>query len=286
MATMEVHFFSESLMRNVTFNAIIPVDKRSIDGNKARTKNEPMKSLYLLHGVYSDYTDWMNFTRVALWAQDMNIAVFMPSGENKFYCDNPDTSDNFGKFIGEELITFTRNTFNLSDKKEDTYIAGLSMGGYGALLTGLRYPDTFSYIGSFSGCLILDDPTIDEAGNKFFERGFQGEPIRKAEFYEQFMGSLDNLPPQNDIYVLAKKCKDAGNMPKIYQSCGTSDFLLIGNRRFSKYLESIGADFRYEEWEGAHEWNFWDRSLYNFLKSLPLEPITPARYSGYQFLKY
>ena len=139
MATMEVHFFSETLKRNVTFNAIIPVDKRSIDGNKVREPDSPMKTLYLLHGVYGDYTEWLNFTRVALWAQDMNVAVIMPSGENKFYCDIEDANDNFGKFVGEELVSFTRSLFHLSTAREDTYVARLSMGGLGALLTGLRY---------------------------------------------------------------------------------------------------------------------------------------------------
>lgn len=284
MATMEVHFFSETLKRNVTFNAIIPVDKRSIDGNKIREPDSPMKTLYLLHGVYGDYTEWLNFTRVALWAQDMNVAVIMPSGENKFYCDIEDANDNFGKFVGEELVSFTRSLFHLSTAREDTYVAGLSMGGLGALLTGLRYPNTFGYIGAFSSALMLDNTPVDDKGTQLIHRGSTGEPISRAEFYESSVGSLENLDPRNDIYKLVDTCVAAGNIPKIYQAVGTSDFLLLCNRKFKDYLESKGVAVQYEESEGAHEWNFWDQALYHFLQWLPLEPATPARYSGYQFL--
>lgn len=284
MATMEVHFFSETLKRNVTFNAIIPVDKRSIDGNGLRERKRPMKTLYLLHGVYGDCTEWQNYTRVALWAQDMNIAVIMPSGENKFYCDITDSNDYFGKFIGEELVTFTRHLFNLSTAKEDTYVAGLSMGGLGALFTGLRYPDTFGCIGAFSSALMLDNTPVDDMGTKLFSRGGTGEPISRAEFYESSVGSLENLNPRNDVYQLVDTCIANGNMPKIYQAVGTDDFLLRCNRKFKAYLDSRGVDVTYEESEGAHEWVFWDKTLYHFLNWLPLEPMTPARYSGYRFL--
>lgn len=283
MATMEVHFFSETLKRNVTFNAIIPVDKRSIDGYQLRT-NRPMKTLYLLHGVYGDCTEWQNFTRVALWAQDMNLAVIMPSGENKFYSDIEASNDCFGKFVGEELVTFTRALFNLSAAKEDTYVAGLSMGGLGALLSGLRYAETFGYIGAFSSALILDNTPVDDKGTQLFHRGGTGEPITRTEFYESSLGSLEHLDPRNNVYELVDQCVKNGNMPKLYQAIGTSDFLLMSNRKFKAYLDSKKVDVNYEEFEGAHEWNFWDKALYHFLTWLPLEPLAPARYSGYKFL--
>ena len=284
MATMEVHFFSESLKRNVTCNVVLPVDKRSMDGNAPREKDRPLKTLYLLHGVHGDYTEWMNNTRVALWAQDMNIAVVMPSGENKFYSDIENSHDYFGKFVGEELVDMTRRMFRLSERREDTYVAGLSMGGYGALATGLRYPETFGAIGAFSACLILDGTPVDDKGTQLIHRGGQGEPISRAEFYESSLGSLEHLCERNDVYALSSKCAAEGTLPAIFQACGSSDFLLIGNRKFRDHLENLHADFHYEEGEGAHEWNYWDKSLYHFLKWLPLEPMTAARSSGYRFL--
>ena len=284
MATMDVHFFSNALKRVVNLNVVLPVDKRSVDGNAPREKDRPMKALYLLHGVYGDYTEWMNYTRVALWAQDMNLAVFMPSGENKFYSDIEVSNDYFGKFVGEELIDITRRMFNLSRKREDTYVAGLSMGGYGALATGLRYPETFGAIGAFSACLILDGTPVDDKGTRLIHRDSTGEPISRAEFYESSLGSLEPLCERNDVYALAKKCADAGTIPAIFQSCGESDFLLNGNRKFRDYLQALQIPFHYEEGEGAHEWNYWDKSLYHFMKWLPLEDPSPMRCSGYQFL--
>ena len=284
MATMEIHMFSEALKRNVTFNAIVPIDKRSIDGYQLRD-DRPMKTLYLLHGVYGDCTEWQNFTRVALWAQDKNLCVIMPSGENKFYTDIENSNDYFGKFVGEELVAFTRALFHLSSAREDTYVAGLSMGGLGALLTGLRNPETFGYIGAFSSALILDNAPLDDKGTRLFQRNGSGELITRAEFYESSVGSLENLNPRNDVYALVDQCVQNGNIPKIYQAIGTSDFLLNGNRAFKAYLDRKGVEVVYEESEGAHEWNFWDKALYHFLQLLPLEPVTPARYSGYKFLK-
>lgn len=137
MAIIEMNFISQSLRRTVTVNVIIPLDKKPLPGMPAR-EDKPFKTLYLLHGGYGNYTDWVNGTRIQRWAEEQNLVVVMPSGDNKFYVDIPDLGDYYGKFIGEELVEFTRKMFPLSHKKEDTYIAGLSMGGYGATVNGLK----------------------------------------------------------------------------------------------------------------------------------------------------
>lgn len=155
MALLQIDFFSESLMRTVTMNAIIPTDKTLFTQHEKREIKE-YKALYLLHGGYGNYTDWLGGTRVQAWAQDKDLAVFMPSGDNKFYIDNPDSGEMYGSFIGKELIEFTRKTFPLSQKREDTFIAGLSMGGYGALVNGLKYNEIFGAIGGFSSGLLLE----------------------------------------------------------------------------------------------------------------------------------
>ena len=127
MALVQVDFFSEKLMRTVTINAIIPVDK------KLNQPNKKFKTLYLLHGIFGNYTDWVCGTRIQRWAQDHDLAVIMPSGENKFYVDNENSHEYYSQFIGEELVSITRAMFPLSQRREDTFIAGLSMGGYGAI---------------------------------------------------------------------------------------------------------------------------------------------------------
>ena len=128
MALIQADFFSKSLMRTVTINVIIPTDKAVFPG-MAKPEKKPLKTLYLLHGIFGNYTDWVTGTRLQSWAQDRGLCVVMPSGDNHFYVDNPESESYYGKFIGEDLVEFTRDTFQLSDKREDTFIGGLSMGG-------------------------------------------------------------------------------------------------------------------------------------------------------------
>ena len=137
MALIKVDFFSQSLMRTVTINALIPVDK--VIEEEQEFKRKQYKTLYLLHGIFGNYTDWICGTRIQRWAQDHDLAVIMPSGENKFYVDNEKSHEYYSKFIGEELVDVTRRLFPLSKQKEDTFIAGLSMGGYGEITNGLKY---------------------------------------------------------------------------------------------------------------------------------------------------
>ena len=154
MALIRADIFSKSMMRTITINAIVPVGKLSFPGMPVREK-KPFKTLYLLHGIFGNYTDWVSGTRIQRWAEDNNLAVIMPSGENKFYVDNVDSNDLGSSFI-KELVEVTRELFPLSDKKEDTFIGGLSMGGYGAIVNGLKYYDTFGYIIGLSSGLLLE----------------------------------------------------------------------------------------------------------------------------------
>ena len=146
MAVMQVDFVSQCLMRTVTIKVILPLDKiAKMNGEKAYVP-EKFKTLYLLHGMLGNHTDWIDGTRIQRWAQEKNLAVVMPAGENRFYVDNPREGAYFGEYIGRELVEMTRKMFPLSEKREDTFIAGLSMGGYGAIRNGLKYHKTFSHI--------------------------------------------------------------------------------------------------------------------------------------------
>ena len=142
MALLEVNFFSKALMRPVTMNVILPADKVFFE-EETEEDEKPFKTLYLLHGVMGNYTDWVTGTCIKRWAEEKNLAVVMPSGANMFYMDHPEVNENYSEFIGKELVKITRRMFPLSHKKEDTFIAGLSMGGYGAIRNGLKYHDTF-----------------------------------------------------------------------------------------------------------------------------------------------
>ena len=273
MAIVKVNFFSESLMRTVNFIAILPVDKRSVDGNCRRSKDEPFKTLYLMHGIYGSEYDWITGTRIKQWAQDYNLAVIMPAGENKFYSDQAGYHDNFGQFIGEELVSFTRTMFRLSEEREDTYVAGLSMGGCGALLAGLRYPETFGYVGAFSAALVGESYPADNDGARLHQH---------RDYYEAVFGAQENYAGSDrDYYALAKKVKESDKaLPKMYIACGLSDSLLPANRAYQDYLKKLGFEVDYREDEGAHEWDFWDRQIKHFLEWLPLEDKYEGLSSG------
>lgn len=162
MALVQVNFISQSLKRTVSMNVILPVDKFLFKGN-CQPVNE-YKTLYLLHGLLGNYTDWVTRTRIQEWAEAKNLVVVMPSGDNSFYVDQEVKNNDFAIFIGTELIEVTRRMFHLSNRRDDTFIAGLSMGGFGALRNGLKYYQNFGYIAALSSALnIFELPVHDES---------------------------------------------------------------------------------------------------------------------------
>ena len=144
MALIQVNYMSRALFRIVPLNVILPVDKFDADTDRyLQQKDRKYKTLYLLHGLLGNYTDWVSQTRIQKWAEEKNLAVGMPSGDNSFYFRSRTPWNDYEKFIGEELVEMTRRMFPLSERREATFIAGLSMGGYGALRNGIVFSDTF-----------------------------------------------------------------------------------------------------------------------------------------------
>ena len=139
MAVIQVELRSEALKRQVSFKAILP--------SEAFEPSYP--TLYLLHGLTDNSSAWLYNTRIRMWAEQTGLAVILPSGENSFYLDVPVKGGcygDFGEYVGRELVAVTRKMFPLSRKREDTFIGGLSMGGYGACRNGLKYCDTFDAV--------------------------------------------------------------------------------------------------------------------------------------------
>lgn len=262
MAIIEVNFISKCLMRTVTFNAIIPVDKFGPQAENAEQK--PLKTLYLLHGIFGNYTDWVNGTRIQAWAEANDLAVIMPSGENRFYLDDEKSGELYGEFIGKELVEFTRKLFPLSDKREDTFIAGLSMGGYGAIRNGLKYAESFGCVIGLSAALVHD--TWKDADNS--------APIFtfRRSYYEAIFGEYDKVKGSDkDPKALLLKLKEEGRpVPKMYLCCGTEDGLVTANRDFRDFLNENGVDLTYVEGPGKHDWVFWDTYIKKVLDWLPL----------------
>lgn len=262
MALIKIDFFSQALMRTVTVNAVVPTDK-FIPGTQGGRKE--FKTLYLLHGIFGNYTDWVTGTRIQSWAQEKDLVVIMPSGENKFYVDNAKSGDNYGKFIGEELVDFTRKTFPLSSKREDTFIGGLSMGGYGALRNGLKYSDVFGSIVALSSALVLKGVL-----NSQYKEDWG---IDNRYYFETVFGDIDKLEGSDmDYNALAENIVKSGRtFPKLYLACGTEDFLIDANREYHKLLEKLEVKHTYVEGPGVHDWYFWDEYIKKALNWLPLD---------------
>lgn len=271
MALIHVDFFSAALMRTVSAKVIIPSDKY-IDATTSVEFPEKYKTLYLLHGVFGNDIDWISGTRLQAFAESKNIVVVMPSGENKFYVDNETSGDRFGEYIGKELVEFTRRTFPLSDKREDTFIGGLSMGGYGALRNGLKYSDTFGRICALSAALVIER----------FRNADNSSPnlIDRRSFYESNWGPFDEINGSDkDYYALAEKLQEE-QRPKIYMACGAQDSLSVENRQYASFLKDRGYDITYEEWTGKHDWIFWDECVSKMLDWLPLDEFKMGIGSG------
>lgn len=273
MALVEVSFMSKSLLRTVTLTAIIPVDKISNEGNI--NKITKFKTLYLLHGAFGHHLDYISGTRIQRWAEEHNLAVIMPSGENQFYIDKLDRNELYGKFIADELVTFTRNLFPLSDKKQDTFIAGLSMGGYGALINGLTYNNTFGYIGAFSPAL-LNDELASEDPSKI------AGGVWKTAFYESVFGDLETIKSGDKDYkfLIDRLLEEKAQIPNIYMPIGTEDYLLEATRDYYQFLQKKNVPVTYIEDKGGHDWDFWDKYLKHFLEWLPLDEKESGLNSG------
>lgn len=267
MALIQVNFVSSTLQRTVPVQVILPVDKLAPDGKLPAEKK--FKTLYLLHGYLGNYTDWVSGTRIQRWAEERDLCVVMPSGDNAFYVDRPETGNCYGQFIGEELVEITRRMFPLSRKAEDTFIGGLSMGGFGAMRNGLKYHDTFGAIISFSGVLqLLDaDAASPRATDRIFEEGLFGDLEAAVK--------SDKNPA-----VLAKNLAYGKDLPKVYIACGTEDSLLPHSRNFRDLLIENGFHVTYEEGPGGHEWDFWDTYIKKAIDWLPLDEVSKGINSG------
>lgn len=257
MAYAQVNFYSKTLNRNTTFQAVLPFDNPK--GPVHESYQRPTCSLYLLSGFTGDDLDWLHYAGIRLLAERYNIAVFMPASSNSFYLDDEEKGELFGEFVGKELVEYTRRLFPISDKREHTWIGGLSMGGFGALRNGLKYGDTFSRIIALSSAII----TYRIHGKT--EGSVDGHPI---QYFQRVFGDLQNvLGSDKDPEFLIKERKASGGLlPDIYLACGTEDFLLDVNRRFRDFLVKENYPHTYVEGPGDHNWEYWTQAIHEALQ--------------------
>jgi putative tributyrin esterase len=255
MANINVEFFSNSLIRTVAFEMYIPNDLRTdIEIPYNPYYDRKCKTVFVLHG----FTGWGNgWTYIYELAEKYNFALVFPSGENSFYLDSEATGAQYGTFVGSELVEYIRKTFGLCRSKEDTFISGLSMGGFGALHTGLAYPDTFGKIVALSSALIVHGIAGMKPG--------ESNEIANYQYYRRYFGDLDRLieSDNNPETLIKKMLQQKRDIPDIYMACGTEDFLLADNRRFYNFLVENNVKVKYVESGGGHDMMFWNAYFAN-----------------------
>jgi putative tributyrin esterase len=254
---MHVDFFSDVLGMCVQMDAIIPQEAKQQIGMASAADGKPYQTLYLLHGMSDDHTIWQRRTSIERYASELGLAVIMPSTALGFYTDMSH-GQKWWTYIAEELPAICRRFFPLSPKREDTFAAGLSMGGYGAVKLGLRAGETFSHAASLSGAL-------DIAGMaRFMDAQWKGT-------IEDIFGPMKKIAgSDNDLFALAERRVKQGNMPRLYTWCGTEDTLYSQSTAFRDHVKKLGYDLTYQEGPGDHQWKYWDENIQHVLRWLPL----------------
>lgn len=248
MAYFRIQLYVNALRRQTSFEMLIPNDMHvEAPVGEAIQPAKQLKTLFLLHGYTGCAGNWMPEELAARYG----FAIVMPSVENSFYLDGISTGHQFQTFVGEELVDYVRRTFGLARSPADTYIMGMSMGGFGALHTALAYPETFGKAAALSSALIVHEIASMKPG--------ESNPVANYAYYRECFGDLEHVEESdNNPETLVKKLRAAGKkLPEIYMCCGTEDFLLENNRAFSAFLKAQGVPHIYEEGPGMHDMKFW-----------------------------
>lgn len=251
-STAQKHELDSKLMaRKMPYNVILPQTY-----NEKSAENRRFGVLYLLHGLTGSYENWATRTKLSEYAKAYDLIIVMPEGENGWYTDSPvNPNDKYETYITDELIPEIDKKYRPKSDRSNRMIAGLSMGGYGALKFGIKYPERFSFAGSFSGALSIptDGWTFD------FVR-----PSIKTAFGEANSPTVKS----NDIYALIKDMPEAKvkELPYFYFDCGTEDFLIKPNRDFAALLLTKKIPYEYRELPGKHDWKYWDAQVQEFLR--------------------
>ncbi len=256
MAILTATYGSDVLKRQVSFRVFLPVDNTIPNSfSYANPPAQKYRTLYMLHGLTCDAAEWFSASPLKQLAKEKNLAVVMPSGENSFYVPGLAPNSDYGQLVGQEIVDMSRRMFPLSGRREDTFIGGVSMGGFGAVRNGLKYAETFSKVLSFSAAIHMFE----------FE---PGDVRRHMVCHEDMvMGAFSEarLTDKNPAVCLTElenrvRTGEAA-FPEIYMICGTEDDLIDANRSFKEKLEKAGVPLRYEEGTGRHDYQFWNQYL-------------------------
>ena len=280
MALIHLNFNSTCLSGNTDVNIILPDLPRGVDPKEFYAKGKKYPVLWLLHGTFGDYTEWVRKTNIELYAAEKNLIVVMPSAHNTDYAN----WNGFGigyrmyDYLTEELMPLVYAWCPASDKREDNFIAGLSMGGRGAIVYAYAHPEKFAAMYSMS-CVPQDmraeAAKAKEAGEV---SGWDKLAVERTRNRLDNAGGLEEYlaSPHNTWDRTADIAKRA-DMPKLYFSCGTADFVMYHHfKKFRAYAENIGLKAEFTEVEGYdHEWRFWELCIQD-----AMEKFLPGKETG------
>lgn len=245
MAFLDFHFHSESLGKQVGAYVILPQETSAsqigIEGKQAGKK---FPCLYLLHGLSDDYSVWHRRTCIERFATAYGIAVVMPDGDRSFYTDMK-SGGAYYTFMSQELPNICETFFNISTDPKDRYIAGQSMGGYGALKIGLKNPDRYAAVGALSPVADIRQPYFPEDCRCIFG---------------------DSIPDSEDLFFLSSQTDLSSPKPRLFMCTGRSDFMYQDIVRLDKHLKTLHYDYTYYETDGGHCWDLWEEHIQTVLE--------------------
>jgi S-formylglutathione hydrolase FrmB len=235
---------------------ILPQSTPSRVGVVASQPPQPPPVLYLLHGLSDDHTTWLRRTSVERYVDALGLAVVMPQVHRSFYTDQA-YGGRYWTFLTEELPELVGSLFRVSDRREDTFVAGLSMGGYGAFKWALRHPERFAAAANLSGA-------VDIAGLRTGR-----ERPEDPRMFERIFGDRGPAGGEDDLHRLLDRATVA-DLPPLYLCCGTDDPLIDANIAFRDRAVAAGADVTADFGPGGHDWAYWDDRIQDVLTWLPL----------------
>ena len=265
MAVLKMNFLSKYLGMQTNITVCLPsFSFRDLMNNNTDFYAPGMKfqTMYLLHGGSGDDSDYLAFTNITRYADEHKIAVVMPCDYNHFYTDNPN-GPRYWRYVAEELPEVCQTLFPLSSKREDNFVAGLSMGGAGAMKMGVLQGEKFAAALCMSGAALNPDKAKDFG--KGMRRRNQDDPdVMPFVSLDSIFGDMDDFKGSvHDVYHAAEmNVKEGKKLPKFYFTVGDKDFAIEGVEDAYHHLTGLGYETFYEKVPGyGHEWDFWDLTL-------------------------
>jgi putative tributyrin esterase len=249
--------FEDYKLNSILMNRKMPY-RVLFPSNYEKQKDSRFPVVYLLHGLFGHFNLWTEKTKLAEYANAYQFIIVNPEGDNGWYSDSVSVAnDRYETYINEELIPEIDKNFRTLSNRKNRFMAGLSMGGYGSLKFGLKHPEKFALVGSFSGALGAASIVLDEKNQML------GKSIMNI-----FGEANSQTRKDNDIFLLAKNitADKIKELPFIYLDCGTEDFLFQNNRDFVNILIDKKIPHEFRQLPGKHEWIFWDSEVQEFLQ--------------------